>query len=75
MEVPSRVIGDMVLAKLKELDPVAYIRFASVYRDFSDTDTFVNTIKGLKQEQKLRAKKVKYPDLISTFLNVASTKN
>jgi transcriptional repressor NrdR len=75
MEVPSRVIGDMVLAKLKEIDPVAYIRFASVYRDFSDMDTFVNEVRGLKQEQKLKAKKVKYPDLLSTFLNGTATRN
>ena len=75
MEVPSKAIGDMVLAKLKDLDPVAYIRFASVYRQFSDMDTFLNEVKGLKQEQKLRAKKVKYPDLLSTFLNGSATKN
>lgn len=75
MEVPSRAIGDLVLAKLKDLDPVAYIRFASVYRQFSDMDTFLNEVKGLKQEQKLKGKKVKYPDLLSTFLNGAATKN
>jgi transcriptional repressor NrdR len=75
MEVPSKAIGDLVLSKLKDLDPVAYIRFASVYRQFSDMDTFLNEVKGLKQEQKLRAKKVKYPDLLSTFLNGSATKN
>ena len=75
MEVPSRSIGDRVLAKLKELDPVAYIRFASVYRQFSDMDTFLNEVRGLKQEQKLKAKKVKYPDLLTTFLNGTATKN
>ena len=35
-EVPSRVIGDVVMAKLKKLDHIAYLRFASVYRDFED---------------------------------------
>ena len=38
MEVPSRTIGDRVLAKLKALDDVAYVRFASVYKQFSDID-------------------------------------
>ncbi|MBI2868395.1 MAG: transcriptional repressor NrdR [Chloroflexi bacterium] len=42
-EVPSRVIGDMVMERLKKLDYIAYIRFASVYRDFED-------ITALKQE-------------------------
>jgi len=42
-EVPSSVIGDMVMARLKSLDYIAYIRFASVYRDFTD-------ITALKQE-------------------------
>lgn len=42
-EIPSTVIGDMVMSKLRELDHIAYIRFASVYRDFAD-------ITRLKQE-------------------------
>ena len=42
-EVPGYVIGDLVMAGLKRLDHVAYIRFASVYREFSDID-------ALKQE-------------------------
>lgn len=75
MEVPSKAIGDLVLARLKELDPVAYIRFASVYRQFSDMDTFLNEVRGLKQEQKLKAKKVKYADLLSTYLNGSALKN
>src|SRR5688500_9710372 len=37
-EVPSTVIGELVLAKLKEIDEIAYIRFASVYREFKDLD-------------------------------------
>jgi transcriptional repressor NrdR len=41
-EIPSTVIGDMVMEKLKELDYIAYIRFASVYREFAD-------IKALKE--------------------------
>ncbi|MFH1085002.1 MAG: transcriptional regulator NrdR [Chloroflexota bacterium] len=38
-EVPSRVVGEMVMQRLKELDPVAYVRFASVYRSFADLET------------------------------------
>ena len=75
LEVPSRVIGEMVMAKLKDLDSVAYIRFASVYKSFNDVDTFINEVRGLKQERKLRAKKVKFPDLLSTFLNGPALKN
>lgn len=39
-EVPSAAIGEMVMAQLKELDKVAYIRFASVYREFADIGAF-----------------------------------
>ncbi|MBI3291911.1 MAG: transcriptional repressor NrdR [Elusimicrobia bacterium] len=50
MEVPSRVIGEKVLKKLFVLDPVAYVRFASVYRQFQDIDTFLRELKKLKRE-------------------------
>jgi len=46
-EIPSKVIGESILKKLKELDEVAYIRFASVYRDFQDLDSFEKELKGL----------------------------
>ena len=39
-EIPSEVIGEMVMEKLKELDMVAYVRFSSVYREFKDVNTF-----------------------------------
>jgi len=39
-EIPSRTVGEMVMGRLKDLDRVAYIRFASVYRDFADLETF-----------------------------------
>lgn len=39
-EVPSSIIGEMVMAQLKDLDKVAYIRFASVYREFTDIGAF-----------------------------------
>jgi transcriptional repressor NrdR len=50
MEVPSRIIGETVLNKLRALDPVAYVRFASVYRQFSDIDTFMEELKKLKKK-------------------------
>lgn len=50
MEVPSKVIGEVVLKKLRKLDEVAYVRFASVYRQFSDIDTFLKELKKLKRK-------------------------
>jgi transcriptional repressor NrdR len=47
-EVDSRLVGDMVLARLKALDKVAYVRFASVYKEFKDLDEFTSELKGLK---------------------------
>ena len=47
-EVPTKLIGELVMKKLKQLDKVAYIRFASVYRDFKDVKDFEKEIKGIK---------------------------
>ena len=44
-EIPSRVIGEIVMNKLKELEAVAYVRFASVYREFKDVNTFMEELK------------------------------
>lgn len=44
-EVSSRVIGELVMNKLKDLDAVAYVRFASVYREFKDINTFMDELK------------------------------
>ncbi len=44
-EIPSTVIGDLVMNKLKVLDDVAYVRFASVYREFKDVNTFMDELK------------------------------
>ncbi|MCR5733903.1 MAG: transcriptional regulator NrdR [Lachnospiraceae bacterium] len=44
-EIPSEVIGELVMDKLKDLDPVAYVRFASVYREFKDVNTFMDELK------------------------------
>ncbi len=49
MEVPSKVIGEKVMKKLKDLDPVAYIRFASVYLQFPDIDAFMKEAQNLKE--------------------------
>ena len=50
-EVTSDKIGEAVLRKLKEVDDVAYIRFASVYRDFNDVDSFVKIISEMKDKK------------------------
>jgi len=47
-EIPSQKIGDLAMEKLKELDPVAYVRFASVHREFKDVDSFMKEIRDLK---------------------------
>ena len=46
-EVESTMIGQLVMDKLSELDPVAYVRFASVYREFGDVNTFMSEINKL----------------------------
>ncbi len=46
-EIPSTVIGELVMDHLKDLDPVAYVRFASVYREFKDVNTFMDELKKL----------------------------
>jgi transcriptional repressor NrdR len=56
-EVPSAEIGEMVIAKLREVDEVAYIRFASVYRDFQDMNEFLAEMNKLrKRKPTVRAK-------------------
>jgi transcriptional repressor NrdR len=44
-EIPSQVIGEIVMNKLKDLEAVAYVRFASVYREFKDINTFMDELK------------------------------
>ena len=50
-EIPSRVIGELVMNKLKTLDAVAYVRFASVYREFKDVNTFLDELRSVLQEK------------------------
>ena len=56
-EVSSRQIGVLVMEKLKDLDEVAYVRFASVYREFKDLDSF------MKELEKIRSQKDYDPDI------------
>lgn len=48
-EVPTRVIGELIMEHLKAIDSVAYVRFASVYREFKDTADFLAAIEGAKK--------------------------
>jgi len=48
LEVPSRVIGEMVMDRLNALDAVAYVRFASVYREFKDVSDFVEELRSMR---------------------------
>jgi transcriptional repressor NrdR len=46
-EIPSYIIGEILMDKLMDLDAVAYVRFASVYREFKDVNTFMNELKKI----------------------------
>ncbi|MBO5682984.1 MAG: transcriptional repressor NrdR [Clostridia bacterium] len=50
-EVTTKEIGEMVMDKLKARDEVAYVRFASVYREFKDIDTFIKELSSLKRRR------------------------
>ncbi len=50
-EVTTRDIGEIVMRKLKDVDEVAYVRFASVYREFKDTQTFMKELQHLLDEK------------------------
>ena len=50
-EVEAKEIGEMVMEKLKDVDEVSYVRFASVYRQFKDINTFVNELKNILIEK------------------------
>lgn len=50
-EVPSQLIGELVMTKLKKIDDVAYVRFASVYRQFKDLNTFIEELNKLILEK------------------------
>lgn len=46
-EIPSDIVGEILMRKLKSLDEVAYVRFASVYREFKDLNTFMDELKNV----------------------------
>ena len=50
-EIPSNVVGEKVMAKLHSLNDIAYVRFASVYREFKDVNDFVSELKSLLSER------------------------
>lgn len=50
-EISTQEVGEMVMKKLKELDEVAYVRFASVYRSFKDINTFMSELKAMLAEK------------------------
>jgi transcriptional repressor NrdR len=50
-EIPSLVIGELVVKALREIDQVAYVRFASVYREFSDVSQFQEALQGLLENK------------------------
>ena len=53
MEVSTTVLGTMVMQRLRDLDRVAYIRYASVYRDFQDIESFEEAVRDLRDESQL----------------------
>ncbi|MDE6917722.1 MAG: transcriptional regulator NrdR [Lachnospiraceae bacterium] len=50
-EISSRIVGELVMNKLKNLDAVAYVRFASVYREFKDINTFMDELKKVLDKE------------------------
>jgi transcriptional repressor NrdR len=51
-EIPSSIVGEKIMTKLHELDEVAYVRFASVYREFKDVNDFFSELKKLLSDDK-----------------------
>ncbi|MGQ9501505.1 MAG: transcriptional regulator NrdR [Anaerolineae bacterium] len=51
-EVESQMIGEMVMERLRQIDDVAYVRFASVYRQFADVDRMIEEIEALKEARR-----------------------
>ena len=49
-EIPTHIIGEIVMDKLKDLHEVAYVRFASIYREFKDVNTFMSEIKKILEK-------------------------
>ena len=83
LEAPSRAIGDLVLKRLKKCDLVAYIRFLSVYKQFSGLDAFLAELQQLQPKKETdpsnveikNRKKTMSKSKIPIFLNVSLTEN
>ncbi len=60
-EIPARTIGEMILEHLYEIDRVAYIRFASVYRNFSNVEEFVREIETIRDQKRQTAERSTEP--------------
>jgi len=56
-EISTRDLGEFLMERLRELDQVAYVRFASVYRRFEDVEEFMSELKGLLEKDRERARK------------------
>ena len=56
-DIPSNLIGSLIMAALREVDMVSYVRFASVYRDFQDIKEFAEEISSLSKEKQKKTKK------------------
>jgi len=56
-ELPSRTLGEWVMEELKDIDPVAYVRFASVYRSFEDLDAFRDEVQRLQSEPSVETRR------------------
>lgn len=50
-EIPSKMIGEKLMTRLHELDDIAYVRFASVYREFKDVNDFISELESLPKNQ------------------------
>ncbi|MDR2880371.1 MAG: transcriptional regulator NrdR [Azoarcus sp.] len=61
-EIPSAQVGDLVMKELKKLDKVAYIRFASVYRNFADVDDFSSLVREVQPQPRPRRRESNLPD-------------
>jgi len=66
LEIPTSVIGDMVMERLKNLDHIAYIRFASVYREFTDITTLKELVDALASAEARRTPPTNQLPLLST---------
>ena len=56
-ELPTREIGRFIMERLKKIDPVAYVRFASVYRSFTEADDFIREIERLMKERRKKSRR------------------